>query len=160
VHDPTLIILDEPFSGLDPINTNLIKDEIYELAQKGKQIVFSTHRMEQVEEICDYIVLINKGENILEGWVKDIKNSFRQNLFEVHVEGELPESVLSQYSQRERTREGGYVLQLPEGKVGNELLKDLMGTGAVVTSFKEVLPSLNEIFIREVGEYNPVLATA
>ncbi|MFK8056409.1 MAG: ABC transporter ATP-binding protein [Saprospiraceae bacterium] len=160
VHDPTLVILDEPFSGLDPINTNLIKDEIYELAQKGKQIVFSTHRMEQVEEICDYIVLINKGENVLEGWVKDIKNSFRENLFEVQVEGELPESVLSQYTQRDRTREGGYVLQLPEGKVGNELLKDLMNTGAVVTSFREVLPSLNEIFIKHVGEYNPVLETA
>ena len=160
VHDPTLIILDEPFSGLDPINTNLIKDEIYELSQKGKQIVFSTHRMEQVEEICDYIVLINKGENVLEGWVKDIKNSFRENLFEVQVEGELPGSVLSQYTQRDQTREGGYVLQLPEDKAGNELLKDLMDSGVVVTSFKEVLPSLNEIFIKHVGEYNPVLETA
>jgi ABC-2 type transport system ATP-binding protein len=160
VHDPTLIILDEPFSGLDPINTNLIKDEIYELARKGKQIVFSTHRMEQVEEICDYIVLINKGENVLEGWVKDIKNSFRENLYEIYVEGEMPIDVLADFKQLDRTREGGYVVQLPAEVPGNQLLSDVMRAGAKVTSFREVLPTLNEIFIRQVGEYNPVLATA
>jgi len=159
VHDPDLIILDEPFSGLDPINTNLIKDEIYELAQRGKQIVFSTHRMEQVEEICDYIVLINKGKNVLEGWVKDIKQSFRENLYEVKVDGELDDSVLQAYSLRDRTRGGAYVVQLPETKPGNALLSDLVGAGINVTSFREVLPSLNEIFIRQVGDYNPVLET-
>lgn len=157
VHDPDLIILDEPFSGLDPINTNLIKDEIYELAQRGKQIVFSTHRMEQVEEICDYIVLINKGQNVLEGWVKDIKNRFRENLYEVYVDGDLEETILSRYELRSRTRDGGYVLQLQPEEQGNSLLSSLMNSGVRVTSFREVLPSLNEIFIQQVGEYNPVL---
>ncbi len=160
VHDPTLIILDEPFSGLDPINTNLIKDEIYELAQRGKQVVFSTHRMEQVEEICDYIVLINKGKNVLEGWVKEIKSRFRENLYEVHVEGEINEELFARYEMRDRTRDGGYVVQLPQGEAGNSLLSALMSEGAHVTSFREVLPSLNEIFIRQVGDYNPVLQTA
>ena len=158
VHDPALIILDEPFSGLDPINTNLIKDEIYELAQRGKQVVFSTHRMEQVEEVCDYIVLINKGRNVLEGHVKEIKNRFRENLYEVHVAGELAPGTLDAYTQRERTRDGGYVVQLPPEREGNALLRDLVGAGARVTAFREVLPSLNEIFIRQVGDaYTPGL---
>ena len=160
VHDPELIILDEPFSGLDPINTNLIKDEIYELAQRGRQIVFSTHRMEQVEEVCDYIVLINKGRNVLEGWVKDIKNDFRENLFEVYAEGELEASLLEAYTVRERKRDGGYVVQLAEGVPGNALLSQLVAAGVQVSSFREVLPSLNEIFIRQVGDYNPELAAA
>src|ERR1700741_4226882 len=86
LHEPKLIILDEPFSGLDPVNTNIIKDEIYRLSQKGCTIIFSTHRMEQVEEICDHIVLINKGKKILDGSVKQIKQDFKENLFSVGTE--------------------------------------------------------------------------
>src|SRR5688500_10322865 len=81
LHEPKLVILDEPFSGLDPVNTNLIKDEIFKLAQQGSTIIFSTHRMEQVEEICDHIVLVNKGRKILDGTVKAIKQDFKENLF-------------------------------------------------------------------------------
>ena len=157
VHDPTLIILDEPFSGLDPINTNLIKDEIYELAQRGKQILFSTHRMEQVDEICDYIVLINKGKNVLEGNVKEIRDRFRENVYEVNVEGELPADILARYPERKRLRDGGRVLSVPEGGDGNALLGELVGAGLRVTSFREVLPSLDEVFIKQVGAYDPVL---
>ena len=157
VHDPTLIILDEPFSGLDPINTNLIKDEIYELAQRGKQILFSTHRMEQVDEICDYIVLINKGKNVLEGNVKEIRDRFRENVYEVNVEGELPANILARYPERKRLRDGGRVLSVPEGGDGNALLGELVGAGLRVTSFREVLPSLDEVFIKQVGAYDPVL---
>src|SRR6202048_4329507 len=83
LHEPKLIILDEPFSGLDPVNTNIIKDEIYNLAKKGATIIFSTHRMEQVEEICDHIVLVNKGRKILDGTVKEVKQDFKQNLFRI-----------------------------------------------------------------------------
>src|SRR4029078_2293060 len=86
LHEPKLIILDEPFSGLDPINTNLIKDEIYNLAQKGSTIIFSTHRMEQVEEICDHIVLVNKGQKILDGTVQKIKQDFKENIFSIGVD--------------------------------------------------------------------------
>ena len=157
IHDPELIILDEPFSGLDPINTNLIKDEIYELSKRGKQILFSTHRMEQVEEICDYIVLINKGKNILEGQVRDIRERFRENLYELHIEGELPGHVLERYVLRDRTREGGYVVQLPEGQRGNALLADLVNSGVDVSAFREILPSLNEVFIQQVGPYQTSL---
>src|SRR6195952_385378 len=83
LHEPKLIILDEPFSGLDPVNANLIKDEIFNLAKKGATVIFSTHRMEQVEEICDHIVLVNKGEKILDGSVTDIKNRFKENIYQV-----------------------------------------------------------------------------
>jgi len=89
IHKPKLLILDEPFSGLDPINTNLIKDEIDALNQKGISIIFSTHRMEQVEEVCEKIVLINQGKNVLQGGVKDIKNQFKKNLFKFNFEGIL-----------------------------------------------------------------------
>src|SRR5688572_26841163 len=89
LHEPKLIILDEPFSGLDPVNANLIKDEIYNLAQKGATIIFSTHRMEQVEEICNHIVLVNKGKKILDGTVKQVRQDFKENLFSIGVD-QLP----------------------------------------------------------------------
>src|ERR1700759_4497068 len=85
LHEPKLIILDEPFSGLDPVNANLIKDEIYALAQRGSTIIFSTHRMEQVEEICDHIILVNLGKKILDGTVKDIKQDFKENTFSIQL---------------------------------------------------------------------------
>ena len=87
--NPKLIILDEPFSGLDPVNTNLIKEEIYNLAQRGATIIFSTHRMEQVEEICDHIVLVNKGKKILDGTVQQVKQDFKENLFRVSFTNKL-----------------------------------------------------------------------
>ena len=86
LHEPQLIILDEPFSGLDPVNSNLIKDEIYGLARRGASIIFSTHRMEQVEEICDHIILVNKGQKILDGTVGGVKQQFKENLFSVGLE--------------------------------------------------------------------------
>ncbi len=89
LHEPKLIILDEPFSGLDPVNANLIKDEIYNLAKNGATIIFSTHRMEQVEEICDHIVLVNKGQKILDGTVQNIKQDFKENLFKVNFTNHL-----------------------------------------------------------------------
>ena len=98
VHEPPLLILDEPFSGLDPINANLMKDEIAQLRDEGTSIIFSTHRMEQVEEVCEQIVLINRGKNVLEGSVKDIKNQFKENLFEVKYDGTLPDN-LSQFTK-------------------------------------------------------------
>src|SRR5882757_2859263 len=94
LHEPELIILDEPFSGLDPINANLIKDEIYRLAQNGTTIIFSTHRMEQVEEICNNIVLVNKGKKILDGTVQNVKQDFKENLFSVQLET-IPDNISS-----------------------------------------------------------------
>src|SRR6185436_8290675 len=92
LNDPKLIILDEPFSGLDPVNTNLIKDEIYQLAKNGSSIIFSTHRMEQVEEICDHIILMNKGRKILDGSVSGVKQQFKENIFSIGLE-QIPADV-------------------------------------------------------------------
>ncbi len=151
VHRPKLLILDEPFSGLDPINTNLIKDEIYNLNQEGTSIIFSTHRMEQVEEICERIVLINKGKNILQGEVKDIKNQFKENLFEIKFDGgAIPTSIGEKYRVMDE-KKGRLVIQLDPNADSNELLNDLIQSGVHVTSFIEILPTLNEIFIKQVG---------
>ncbi len=156
VHRPKLMILDEPFSGLDPINANLIKDEIHELNEKGISIIFSTHRMEQVEEICDNIVLINKGENVLEGNVKNIKNKFKENLFKIDYQGTLP-TDLSTRVNVVKQKDGAIIVQLSEAQNSNTLLQYLLNEGVYIQAFNEILPTLNEIFIKQVNDSNSVL---
>ena len=151
IHKPKLLILDEPFSGLDPINTNLIKDEIDELHRNGTSIIFSTHRMEQVEEICEYIVLINEGRNVLEGKVKDIKNQFKENIFNVEYEGELPADI-SKMAEIVKQKGQSVTVKLAEGIDSNDLLKNLIQQNTHITAFHEILPSLNEIFIKQVEQ--------
>ena len=155
LHEPRLIILDEPFSGLDPVNTNLIKDEIFKLAQSGSTIIFSTHRMEQVEEICDHIVLVNKGRKILDGTVSQVKQDFKENLFSVGTE-EMP--VLQNGSSPFEvvgTKNHSYIVRIKEGQKPNDVLQYLLQGGAGIHSFNEILPSLNDIFIKLV-EGTPV----
>src|ERR1700722_16530929 len=151
LHKPALIILDEPFSGLDPVNSNLIKDEIYALARQGASIIFSTHRMEQVEEICDHIILVNKGQKILDGSVSGVKQKFKENLFAVGLEGEPPgaefETAAFEVVGRE---ENSLVVKIVEGHRSNEVLRYFIDRGNNITSFTEILPSLNDIFIRLV----------
>jgi ABC-2 type transport system ATP-binding protein len=149
LHRPEIIILDEPFSGLDPVNANLIKDEIFRLAKNGASIIFSTHRMEQVEEICDHIVLINKGKKILDGTVSHVKQEFKENLFEVRatpLPDRFPETLLEILSRFEQS----LTLRIKEGHTPNEVLRYLMDQSAQISSFTELLPSLNEIFIKLV----------
>jgi ABC-2 type transport system ATP-binding protein len=150
-HDPALLILDEPFSGLDPINANLIKDEIFELSKKGKTIIFSTHRMEQVEEICDHIALVNEGKKILDGAVKQIKQDFKQHIFSLKLAtdgGLLP--VMPEGFTLVEQKEGELIIKLAENKSTNELLENFIQQGFTINSFHEILPSLNEIFIERV----------
>lgn len=149
IHNPDLLILDEPFSGLDPINSKLIEEEIRQLSLQGKTIIFSTHRMEQVEEICDEIVLINKGSKILEGSVKDLKQQFKENKFRISYTGEVNEQTL-QGLQVVNKREGELTVQFSAEHKGNELLRLFVENKVEVTSFNEVLPTINEIFIRQV----------
>ncbi|MBK8562706.1 MAG: ATP-binding cassette domain-containing protein [Saprospiraceae bacterium] len=154
LHKPKLLILDEPFSGLDPINANLIESEIRELAQKGTSIIFSTHRMEQVEELCDHIVLINKGRNVLEGRVGEVKQRFKENLFRIEYGSELPNEVEAAHSifSIKKNEEQALTVQLAEGASTNDVLRYLIHQGVEVRSFNELLPSINDIFIRRVGE--------
>ncbi|TAF53284.1 MAG: ATP-binding cassette domain-containing protein [Sphingobacteriia bacterium] len=149
LHEPKLIILDEPFSGLDPLNANLIKDEIFGLAQKGSTVIFSTHRMEQVEEICDHIVLVNLGKKILDGTVKDIKQQFKAHRFALELNHQ---DALPQHPSFELVDQNASALtvQINPGFQSNDVLQAFMGSGHQIVSFKEILPSLNEIFIRLV----------
>jgi ABC-2 type transport system ATP-binding protein len=149
LHEPKLIILDEPFSGLDPVNANLIKDEIYYLAKKGCSIIFSTHRMEQVEEICDHIILMNKGQKILDGGVAEVKQQFKENLFHIGLE-EIPENLPSPFFEVIGNKDGGLLVKINEGYKPNDVLRFFIERNVNVTAFHEILPSLNDIFIKLV----------
>lgn len=149
VHNPKLVILDEPFSGLDPVNSNVIKDEIFNLAKNGATIIFSTHRMEQVEEICDHIILVNKGQKILDGTVKEAKQKYKASLFRVSFDGELQLQAHPSFSIIE-TENHSLVVKITEGHSSNEVLQAFLNSGAALTSFNEILPSLNDIFIELV----------
>lgn len=153
LHKPKLLILDEPFSGLDPVNAEILKNEIYQLHKQGTSIIFSTHRMEQVEEICDKIVLINKGENVLYGSVKDIKQDFKEHLYRIDFEGNLP-ADFSAKTQIMTQFQNHVTVKLTDGGHSNDLLRYLMDSGVRVTAFQEILPTLNEIFIKKVGAEN------
>jgi ABC-2 type transport system ATP-binding protein len=150
LHKPELLILDEPFSGLDPVNANLLKDEIYELHKNGTSIIFSTHRMEQVEEICDQIVLVNKGENILNGSVETIKQQFKENLFRFQFRGDMP---LEMPRGIEITAQTAQFLTVKFNKETdtNGLLRHFLDSGVQMVSFQEILPTMNEIFIKKVS---------
>jgi len=151
LHEPKLIILDEPFSGLDPVNSNLIKDEIYSLARKGSTIIFSTHRMEQVEEICDHIILVNKGQKILDGSVAGVKQQFKENLFSIGLEqaNNTPPAIAKAF-EVVGTKEDSLIVKIRDGYRSNDVLSHFINEGQNITSFTEILPSLNDIFIRLV----------
>ncbi len=157
VHNPKLLIFDEPFSGFDPINVNIVKEEILRLRDQGATIIFSTHNMASVEELCDHIALINKSEKILEGKVSEIKQMYKSNVYEVGYTGRYdslkpllsePYNVLKehsddyyQYSQ----------VQIPADQQMNEMIRELLPK-VHLHSFNEIIPGMNEIFIRKVNE--------
>ncbi|HRH56193.1 MAG TPA: ABC transporter ATP-binding protein [Chitinophagales bacterium] len=157
LHDPALLILDEPFSGLDPINAETIKNEIFELQQKGTTVIFSTHRMENVEEICEDIFLINKGKIILNGNVQEIKQQFKKHLIRVDVNNdiELNDFLRSQTNIIEQTNTH-LIFKLKEGQKANDILKMLLQNNAEISSMTEILPSVNEIFIQTVNDVSVI----
>ena len=154
LHEPKLIILDEPFSGLDPLNANLIKDEIYGLAKKGSTIIFSTHRMEQVEEICDHIVLVNLGKKILDGTVADIKQQFKEYIFAIETSQPalIKDNALFSTLDKMDKNPNKILVKLNQAVASNEVLKYLIEQDIPVISYNEVLPSLNDIFIQLVED--------
>ena len=151
LHNPDLIILDEPFSGLDPVNANLIKDEIFNLAKQGATIIFSTHRMEQVEEICDHIVLVNKGKKILDGGVSEIKQRFKKNIFEIEFDAPLlPEHTATHLFNVQSLEHQMLRIRINESFSNNHVLSYFIEKNMNIRSFNETLPSLNDIFIELV----------
>lgn len=151
LHEPDLIILDEPFSGFDPVNANLIKDEIFKLREDGATIIFSTHRMESVEELCDHIALINKSQKILDGKKLDIKNDHKDGTFIVTYEGVLANSEHYELLGSSKTEIGLTESVLKDKTDGgpNNLVKELIKE-VEIHSFIEKVPTINEIFISKV----------
>lgn len=159
VHNPSLLIFDEPFSGFDPINANLIKQEILELRNKGATIIFSTHNMGTVEDLCDHIALINKSRKILDGPVNEVKDQYKSNIFEVTYKGEFQDiqSMLDSsciiLGHSEKGSINSLRVQHVNGSNSNQLLRILMNSAEIV-SFNEVIPSMNDVFIKVVESYN------
>ncbi len=158
INEPELLIFDEPFSGFDPINVNLIKDEILNLRKKGATIIFSTHNMASVEELCDNIALINNGKAILSGKISGIKERFKTNTYHVSYRSEngivLPANKFEIISEKSDTgTEKSAEVRILNGSTSNMLLQEIMNQAEVV-AFNEVLPSVNEIFLEAVSKQN------
>ena len=151
IHEPDLVILDEPFAGLDPVNTQLLKDMIFELKNKSKTIIMSTHRMNDIEELSDRLLMINRGRTVLYGSLTDIKAKYRNNSVIVEYEGELGtiEGVTGQHKHARATE-----LMLDNKTTPQMLLERLLHKGITINRFELSTPSLNEIFIRVVGDEN------
>jgi ABC-2 type transport system ATP-binding protein len=149
IHDPQLIILDEPFAGLDPVNTELLKGMLADLRNQGKAVILSTHQMNQVEELCDRILMINNGQDVLYGDLSEIKARYRGNSVLLDFEGELGEipGVTGK-----RTHKGDTELILDDKTTPQQVLAHLISRGVVINRFEVATPSLNEIFLKEVGK--------
>jgi ABC-2 type transport system ATP-binding protein len=158
LHRPKLLIFDEPFSGFDPINANLIKDEILKLRDEGATVIFSTHRMESVEELCDHIALIHKSNKLLDGKLIDIKRAYQNNIYDVGLLAQNPEETTQELKERFQVTptmfksihdELQYRIQIPETASANDLVSYLTTKGQL-THFVEVIPSANDIFIETI----------
>ena len=154
LHQPKLLILDEPFSGFDPVNANLVKDQILKLKEQGTTIILSTHRMESVEEMCDSVALINNSKKILDGKIFEVREKFKQNLYNIvlsEVNSEQLDVLKNKYNFRDLTDKHGLIsFDLSYNEDQNLLLNDLMKVGKI-RSFDEKIPSMNEVFITAVS---------
>jgi ABC-2 type transport system ATP-binding protein len=151
IHDPLLVILDEPFSGLDPVNTELLKNMVIDLKKQNKAVILSMHQMNQVEELCDRILMVNKGRAVLYGSLSEIKSHFQANLVQLEFEGEWQDipGVTVQHARQ------GYVeFTLNENIKPQQLLERLVSRGLKIKRFEIASPPLNEIFLKVVGESN------
>ncbi|MDR1877359.1 MAG: ATP-binding cassette domain-containing protein [Flavobacteriaceae bacterium] len=160
LHDPELLIFDEPFSGFDPVNANLIRDEILELKEKGTTILFSSHRMESVEELCDYVALINNSKKILDDSVKEIRHKFKEGKFKVTIANITSQEIekLRQLKQLENLSNEGneytFSIKIPDNETSNSLITELSEKGEII-SFCEEIPSMNQVFINAVNSKHP-----
>lgn len=160
LHKPKLLILDEPFSGFDPVNAGIIKDEILELRDKGTTVIFSTHRMESVEDMCDHIALIHKSNKLIEGQLQEVKRQYRTNTYEVGIAPVNFQGLLADISTRYTTKQATFKtlddelkleVSLPQGQTPRDLMQYLLQHGDV-TYFVEKIPSVNDIFIQTVSQ--------
>ena len=148
IHSPEVVILDEPFSGLDPVNTELLRQMFFELRDQGKVVILSTHRMNEVEELCDRILMINKGEAVLYGELKEIKAKYRNNIILLEYEGVLGDLL---GVNETRIIKGHTELVLDAQTGPQKVLEQLINKGVIIQRFEIAIPSLNEIFLKEAG---------
>jgi ABC-2 type transport system ATP-binding protein len=159
IHQPRLLIFDEPFSGFDPINANMLKQEILRLRDEGATIIFSTHNMGSVEEICDHIALINQSKKVIDGNIHDIKERFKTGIFEIEIPVSMnAEEVFSNHGfnlieQETRGKRKRIKFQKSNGETNNELLHKLMAN-LELCSFREIIPDMNQVFIQVVKQTN------
>jgi ABC-2 type transport system ATP-binding protein len=149
IHDPELVVLDEPFAGLDPVNTELLKGIFVDLRNQGKAVILSTHQMNQVEELCDRILMIDNGRSVLQGNLTEIKSKYRSNSVIIDAEGnwgQIPGVA------EKRTHKGYLELILDGNTTPKQVLERLVGTGVVINRFEVATPSLNEIFLKVAGK--------
>lgn len=157
LHEPKLLIFDEPFSGFDPINVNLLKQEILEMKRQGATIIFSTHNMSSVEELCDHITLINESEAVLQGEISEIREKYRDNKYKLTFTGEsqkLKDGLKSEFRLLELEENGmgkQAVIQMEGDEGSGKLIRNLLDL-TEIRSFQEILPGMNDIFIKVVNE--------
>ena len=154
IHDPELIVLDEPFSGLDPVNTEILKNVIIDLVKKGKYIIMSAHEMHTIEEFCTNILIINKGKTVLKGNIIDIKNTYPANRVTIETTEDITEIIEKQNLKIENSHNNIYVVKVEEEKQGYDLLKAIIKEKVNVNKFEIMKPTLNDIFIEKVGAKN------
>ena len=152
LNNPELIVLDEPFSGLDPVNTELLKEVIIELVKKGKYIIMSSHQMTSIEEFCKDVVIINKGKTVLKGNLKEIKNSYQANRLEINADKDITSYINEAGMTIEKNIDNNYEIKIENEQQAHSLMKTLVVQGVKLNKFELQKPSLNDIFIEKVGE--------
>ena len=152
LHDPELIVLDEPFSGLDPVNTEILKNVIIDLVKEGKYIIMSSHQMASIEEFCSDILILNKGKTVLQGNLKEIKEGYRANRLEIVAEESIDKYINNDSMKIEFSKNNEYSIKITDEKDAHQLLNTLISNNIVVNKFEIKKPTLNDIFIEKVGE--------
>ena len=151
IHNPELIILDEPFSGLDPVNTEIIKNIIIDLVRQGKYVIMSAHQMATIEEFCSDILILNKGKTVLQGNLKEIKKSYPANRVRIETNTDISEYIKQCNLEIENEIDNNYVLKLQGEENAHKLLSDIVKDGIMVNKFEIMKPTLNDIFVEKVG---------
>ena len=151
IHDPELIVLDEPFSGLDPVNTEILKNIIIDLVKEGKYIIMSSHQMSSIEEFCTDILILNKGKTVLKGNLKEIKEGYKANRLEISTDSNIDEYIKDFNMDIEFSKNNEYSIKIDSEEIAHQLLKKLVDDHVVVNKFEIKKPTLNDIFIEKVG---------
>lgn len=154
IHDPELVVLDEPFSGLDPVNTEILKNIIIELVRNGKYVVMSAHEMHTIEEFCTDILILNKGKTVLKGNIKNIKDEYEANRITIETKEDITKIIKKQKLEIENSHDSYYIIKIENEKQGHELLEELVKEKITINKFEIMKPTLNDIFIEKVGAKN------